>query len=98
MFTDKRTPPLFLPTMPSYSARAQFLLGHSCHKEHKKRLTWNVPRNLPRWLLLASPLALDVLGLKQHLKDLSLPLDRKTEVASGATKIFLSTGKKILFP
>ena len=55
-------------------------------------------RNLPRWLLLASPLALDVLGLKQHLKDPSLPLDRKIEVASGAIKIFLSTRKKILFP
>ena len=47
--------------------------------------------NLPGWLLLAFLLALAVLVLKHRLKVPSLPLDRKMEVASSATRIFLPT-------
>lgn len=67
MFTEGRTPPLFLPTMPSHCAQAQMLLGHSCHKETEVEHD----NNLPRQLLLASHLALAMVDLKQHLEDFS---------------------------
>ena len=43
VFMDERTAPLFLLIMPSHSAQVQVLLGHSCRRESKKRLTWNMP-------------------------------------------------------